>query len=71
MSGALALTGAALSVIGGRNRTVTRAAAACVAAAGVFERFAVLAAGKQSATDPKYVVEPQRARADARTSMPP
>jgi len=62
MSGMLALAGAALSIAGGRNAAVTKVAAACVAAAGVFERFAVLAAGKQSAQDPKYTVQPQRER---------
>jgi len=40
----------------------THIAAACVVAACIFERFAVTAAGKQSAEDPKYTVEPQRAR---------
>jgi hypothetical protein len=66
MSGGLALLGAALSIAGGRNRTVSRVAAGFVAGAGIFERFAVMAAGKQSAQDPKYTVKPQRERADAR-----
>jgi Polysulphide reductase, NrfD len=61
----LSLAGAALGILGGKSRTVTRVAAACVVAAGVFERFAVSAAGTQSARDPKYVVQPQRARVDA------
>jgi hypothetical protein len=61
-SGFFALSGVALGLIGRKNRTLTRAAAACVAAAGIFERFAVSEAGKQSARDPKYVVESQRAR---------
>jgi hypothetical protein len=65
-SGLLALTGAAAALLGGKNRTATRVAAACVAAAGILERFAVLAAGRQSALDPKYVVQPQRDRIDAR-----
>ena len=62
----LSLAGAAAAMLGGKNRTAMRVAAACVAAGGVFERFAVSAAGTQSATDPKYVVQPQRARLDAR-----
>ena len=66
MSGALALAGAAVAIIGGRSRTLTRVAAVCVAAAGIFERFAVTAAGKQSAADPKYVVQQQRERIGAR-----
>jgi len=61
-SGALAFTGAAIAIAGGRNATLAKAAAVCVAAAGVFERFAVMAAGKQSAHDPKYTVKPQRER---------
>jgi hypothetical protein len=55
---ALAVAG----IVGAKNRTLTRVAAACVAAAGVFERFAVSAAGTQSARDPKYVVQQQRER---------
>ncbi len=69
-SRAFSLAGAALGLLGRSNRGATRAAAACVAAAGVLERFAVLAAGKQSADDPKYVVEPQRARLAARAGAP-
>lgn len=63
VSGALALAGAALGMLGARkSRTAGTIAATLVAASGVFERFAILAAGKQSAQDPKYTVEPQRAR---------
>jgi hypothetical protein len=58
----LCVAGCALAVAVGMNTVVTRVAAACVAAAGVFERFAVSAAGKQSAKDPKYTVRPQRER---------
>jgi hypothetical protein len=39
-----------------------RIAAVAVAAAGIVERYAILEAGKQSARDPRYVVEPQRER---------
>ena len=69
VSGALSLAGGAIGLLGGRNRTANRVAAACVAAAGVFERFAVSAAGKQSAQDPKYVVQPQRERLEARERL--
>jgi Polysulphide reductase, NrfD len=62
----LCLAGGVLAVAGGRNTVTTRAAAACIAVSGMFERFAVSAAGKQSAKDPKYVVGPQRERVDAR-----
>ena len=64
---ALSLAGGAIGVLGRKSRTATRAAAACVAIAGVFERFAVSAAGTQSAKDPKYTVRPQRERLDAAT----
>lgn len=67
----LALAGAALGFLGRRSRAVSILAAACVAAAGVCERFTVLAAGKQSAIDPKYTVEPQRARLAAREGTQP
>jgi hypothetical protein len=62
-SGALSLAAVALGILGRRNRSATRIAAACAVAAGVLERFAVVAAGKHSAKDPQYTVTPQRARA--------
>lgn len=64
-STALALCGAALGIAGGKHRGTTRVAAAFVVAAGILERFAVTAAGTQSATNPAYTVEPQRARLEA------
>ncbi|MFN2460517.1 MAG: NrfD/PsrC family molybdoenzyme membrane anchor subunit [Candidatus Velthaea sp.] len=69
-SATLAIAGAALGFAGRKSRALTAVAAACVAGAGILERFAVLAAGKQSACDPKYTVEPQRARIDAGTRAP-
>jgi formate-dependent nitrite reductase membrane component NrfD len=62
----LATTGALLGLVSKRNVVATRAAALAVIAAGVCERFAVLAAGKESARDPKYTIEPQRQRATER-----
>lgn len=62
----LSIAGAAVGIAGGRSRTATRAAAAMVALGGMFERFAIFAAGKQSAQDPKYTLEPQRKRLDER-----
>jgi hypothetical protein len=62
----LCIAGGALALAGGRNTVTTRAAAACIAVSGAFERFAVSAAGKQSAKDPKYVVQPQRERLERR-----
>jgi formate-dependent nitrite reductase membrane component NrfD len=63
-SDALSLLATALAVFGRTSRTTTRVAAACGVGAGVLERFAVLAAGKQSAEDPKYTVEPQQRARD-------
>lgn len=65
LSAGLAITGAAIGTLGRNNRFWTCVAASAVAAAGVIERFTVLDAGKQSALNPKYVVESQRARLDA------
>jgi hypothetical protein len=69
ISGALGVVGAVVSLAGRDNALATRSAAVCVTLAGICERFAVMAAGKQSATDPKYVVAPQRARVDAREAV--
>ncbi len=60
-SSVLALSGVALALAGRTSRLANGVAAVLVAAAGVCERFAVLDAGKQSANDPKYVVQQQRA----------
>jgi formate-dependent nitrite reductase membrane component NrfD len=61
-----ALLGAAVGVLSRGNRALERIAAAATIVGGVAERFAVLAAGKRSANDPKYTVIPQRARLAAR-----
>lgn len=58
----LSLAGVAIGTLGRKSRTATRIAAACIAGACILERFAVTTAGKQSALDPKYTIEPQRAR---------
>ena len=62
----LSVAGGLMMLAGGKKTAVARIAAACVIAAGVLERFAVLSAGKESALDPKYTVEPQRKRVDER-----
>jgi hypothetical protein len=62
----LAIGSIVLGVLGRKSRIAAYAAAACAAGAGILERFAVSAAGKQSAEDPKYTVESQRARLQAR-----
>lgn len=60
-------TGATLSGVGllaaaGRRRTGAILGGALITAGAVAERYAVMAAGRQSARDPKYVVGPQRER---------
>jgi hypothetical protein len=63
--------GAGLVALGGRRRRGTAAAGAALVLAGsVCERWAVYKAGFQSARDPRYVVEPQRARLAARSRQP-
>lgn len=60
------LTGIAsllLAVAGRKNRVISQAAAALSVVSGILERFTILEAGKQSAQDPKYVIEQQRAAA--------
>lgn len=51
---------------GGRTRGAAMLGGGLVIAGSLLERYAVLAAGKQSASDPKYVVRPQRERVGAR-----
>ena len=66
------LTGLAsliLAVAGRKNRAVSQAAAAFSIVSGVLERFTILEAGKQSAQDPKYVIEQQRAAAREQESL--
>jgi DMSO reductase anchor subunit len=62
----LSAAGAALIAIKGRRREVAVPAGTMVLAGSAFERWAIFKAGVQSALDPKYTVEPQRARLEAR-----
>jgi hypothetical protein len=56
-------TGAGLVALGGRRRRALTATGAALTLAGsACERWAVYKAGFQSARDPRYIVEPQRAR---------
>jgi hypothetical protein len=65
------LSGAALlGTLGRRSRLAAAAGGALVLAGEVAVRWSVFKAGFQSARDPKYVVEPQRARADAARAAP-
>jgi formate-dependent nitrite reductase membrane component NrfD len=50
---------------GAKSRAAAIAGGAMVCAGEICLRYAVFHAGKQSARDPKYTVEPQRRRADA------
>jgi hypothetical protein len=56
----LGTMGVLLGVLGRKNRVLSAVSACATIAAGISERFAIMEAGKQSATDPKYVVESQR-----------
>ncbi len=59
--------GAALAGTAGRRRRGAAAMGGSLVLAGcVLQRFAVFAAGVQSADDPRFVVEPQRARLEVR-----
>ena len=64
---ALTATGVAVMAAGGRRRPVAAAGAALMLAGAMATRWSVYKAGFQSAADPKYVVEPQRARRAARS----
>jgi hypothetical protein len=58
--------GACLLALAGRRRPLgTRLGAALILTGSVCERLAILEAGRQSAADPAYTVEPQRERRDA------
>jgi hypothetical protein len=63
---ALTATGGLLMALRGRRRAGAAAGGALMLAGALATRWAVYKAGFQSAADPKYVVEPQRARIAAR-----
>jgi hypothetical protein len=63
---ALTATGGLLMALRGRRRAGAAAGGALMLAGALATRWAVYKAGFQSAADPKYVVEPQRARMAAR-----
>ncbi|CCG03909.1 NrfD/PsrC family molybdoenzyme membrane anchor subunit [Blastococcus saxobsidens] len=58
-------TGAGLALAAGRRRVLGVASGTLLAAGAVLTRFGVYEAGMASARDPRYTVEPQRARAAA------
>jgi Polysulphide reductase, NrfD len=55
-------TGTGLMAVAGRGRTRATAAGLLILTGSALERWAVFRAGFQSAQDPRYTVEPQRAR---------
>jgi hypothetical protein len=65
-SKALTAAGGLIMAVGGRRRAGVAAGGALMLAGALATRWAVYQAGFQSAADPKYVVEPQRARMAAR-----
>jgi hypothetical protein len=58
----LTAAGLTLAVAGRRRRFLSIGAGALLAAASAVTRFGIFEAGKQSVADPRYVVDPQRAR---------
>lgn len=54
------------ATVGRRHRGAAAACGALMMAGSALTRFGLFAAGMASARDPRYTVEPQRARADAR-----
>lgn len=58
----LAVAGAAGAVLGRRNRVASALSGLALMAASACTRFGVFHAGMDSARDPRYTVEPQRAR---------
>ncbi len=59
---ALTLSGLVLAVVARHNRVIGASAGLAMAAGSVCTRFGVFEAGRQSAADPRYTVEPQRQR---------
>ena len=54
--------------LGRRSRVAAVVSGVALLAGSLFQRLAILQAGIQSTEDPKYVVEPQRRRLEARTA---
>jgi hypothetical protein len=66
----LTAAGAAGAVLlGRRSRVAAVVSGAALLAGGFFERLGLLNAGRQSTVDPRYVVEPQRARLAAKRDL--
>lgn len=54
--------GAGLALLAGRSRAAAIAAGGCLTVGAIATRFGVFEAGRETARDPRYVVEPQRER---------
>jgi formate-dependent nitrite reductase membrane component NrfD len=61
---ALAVAGAGTALLGRRRRAVAALAGGALLASSALTRFGVFEAGQASAADPRYTIQPQRARAD-------
>ncbi len=66
LSKALTVAGGAITLLAGRTRAGAVAGGLALAAASALTRFAVVEAGIESAKDPRWTVEPQRRRLEAR-----
>ncbi|MHB1928322.1 MAG: NrfD/PsrC family molybdoenzyme membrane anchor subunit [Acidimicrobiales bacterium] len=64
-SEALTVAGIAAAAAGRRRRIVSAAAGVCLMVGSACQRFGIFHAGVESAEDPRYTVEPQRARVAA------
>jgi len=62
----LLAAGSALTLISGRSRLRRAAGGLSIFAGSAFTRFGIFEAGRVSAQDPKYTVEPQRERVNRR-----
>lgn len=66
LSEACVIAGGVGTALVGRNRVGAIVSGACLVAGSALTRFGVMDAGHASTQDPKYVVEPQKARLRAR-----
>jgi hypothetical protein len=62
----LVIAGGLGTLLGGRHRGVAAASGLALMAASALTRFGVFEAGKESARDPRYTIEPQKRRLAAR-----
>lgn len=65
----LSVAGALGTLLGGRGRGVAAASGAALVASSALTRFGVFYAGKDSAKDPRYTIEPQKNRLAERRAV--